>query len=152
MRSSPSPLVVDYQDAREMYAKFLRAYGFVVAEARDGFEAVALASEVVPDVILMDLGLPRLDGWEATKAIKRNMQTSGIPVIAVTAYGDPESRQRAIAAGCASVIQKPADPLELLSIVNLTLGAMASVQNQECADRQATVPRSIIPIASRAQE
>ena len=79
--SEPLVLVVDdYQDAREMYAEYLKASGFRVAEARTGIEAVAKAREVNPDCILMDLSLPGIDGWEATRQLKADPSTRHIPV------------------------------------------------------------------------
>ena len=76
--NSPRPLVLvvdDYQDAREMYAEYLEFSGFRVAEAKDGREAVDKAFALAPDVILMDLSLPVLDGWEATRLIKADART-----------------------------------------------------------------------------
>ena len=73
MMASAEPLVLvvdDYQDAREMYAEYFKASGFRVAEARTGIEAVAKARELLPDCILMDLSLPGIDGWEATRQLK----------------------------------------------------------------------------------
>ncbi len=72
---APRPLVLvvdDYQDAREMYAEYLGAFGFAVAEAESGDEAVAKALELLPDAIVMDLSLPGMDGWTATRTLKTN--------------------------------------------------------------------------------
>ncbi len=79
-------IVDDYQDAREMYAEYLKASGFRVAEARTGFEAVAKARELKPDVVLMDLSLPGIDGWEATRQLKADQSTMHIPVVAITGH------------------------------------------------------------------
>ena len=85
--AEPLVLVVDdYQDAREMYAEYLKASGFRVEEARTGLEAVSKAREVKPDCILMDLSLPGIDGWEATRQLKADHSTCHIPVVAITGH------------------------------------------------------------------
>ena len=90
--SRPLVLVVDdYQDAREMYAESLGACGFSVAEAETGDEAVAKAFELVPDAIVMDLSLPGMDGWTATRTLKTDARTRAIPV--VVAYGQRAHRR-----------------------------------------------------------
>jgi two-component system cell cycle response regulator DivK len=123
----PSVLIVeDFDDAREMYAAYLRFSGFRVLEARDGLEAVAVASRFRPDLIVMDLALPRLNGWDATRQIKGNPSTSEAPIIALTAYSDPESHARAFAAGCLAVCPKPCDPDELVSTICAALGGTAA--------------------------
>ena len=97
----PLVLVVDdYQDAREMYAEYLKASGFRVAEARTGIEAVAKARELQPDCILMDLSLPGIDGWEATRQLKADKSTTHIPVIAITGHASELASRDAHAAGC----------------------------------------------------
>jgi CheY-like chemotaxis protein len=78
-------VVDDYPDCREMYATYLAMVGFKVLKARDGAEALQLARDFVPDVILMDLSLPDIDGWEATRRLKQDAATRDIPVIALTA-------------------------------------------------------------------
>ena len=83
----PLVLVVeDFQDAREMYALYLGYEGFGVIQAKDGFEALKLAGEQLPDLILMDLALPGMDGWEATRRIKDDPRTRHIPVVALTGH------------------------------------------------------------------
>src|SRR5262249_15295979 len=83
----PLILVVDdYQDAREMYAEYLQFSGFRVAEARNGNEAVDQAFALKPDLILMDLSLPGMDGWEATRQLKADERTRNIPVVALTGH------------------------------------------------------------------
>ena len=84
-QNAPLILVVDdYQDAREMYAEYLQFSGFRVAEARNGNEAVEQAFALLPDLILMDLSLPGMDGWEATRVLKADQRTKQIPVVALT--------------------------------------------------------------------
>lgn len=113
MAKAPEPLVLvvdDYQDAREMYSQYLQASGFRVAEARTGLEAVARAHELKPDCILMDLSLPGIDGWEATRQLKADATTTHIPVIAITGHASELASRDARAAGCASFVLKPALP------------------------------------------
>jgi two-component system, cell cycle response regulator DivK len=107
-------LVEDYEDARSMYGQYLLLCGFRVALAADGFEAIERASELLPDLILMDLSLPRLDGWEATRRLRRDGRTRHIPVVAITAHVIKEASDRARRAGCCDVIFKPCAPDDLV--------------------------------------
>ena len=117
----PILIVDDYQDAREMYAEYLKASGFRVAEARTGIEAVAKARELGPDCILMDLSLPGIDGWEATRQIKADQKTTGIPVVAITGHASELASRDAKAAGCASFVLKPALPDAVVAEVRKAL-------------------------------
>jgi two-component system cell cycle response regulator DivK len=111
--NAPHPLVLvvdDYQDAREMYSQFLQASGFRTVEARTGVEAVAKARALKPDCILMDLSLPGIDGWEATRQLKADSSTTQIPVIAITGHASELASRDARAAGCAAFVLKPALP------------------------------------------
>ncbi len=113
MTNATTPLILvvdDYQDAREMYSQYLKASGFRVAEARTGIEAVAKARELKPDCILMDLSLPGIDGWEATRQIKADHKTTGIPVVAITGHASEIAMRDPRAAGCVSFVLKPALP------------------------------------------
>jgi len=97
----PLVLVVDdYDDAREMYAESLLVSGFRVAEAADGAQAVELARSLSPDVILMDLSLPGVDGWEATRQLKADARTQHIPVVALTGHALSSAIDAAREAGC----------------------------------------------------
>src|SRR5947207_12298977 len=105
MTQPDSPLILvvdDYQDAREMYAEYLQFSGFRVAEARNGNEAVAQAFSLQPDLILMDLSLPGMDGWEATKVLKADERTRHIPVVALTGHALAGASEGARKAGCDS--------------------------------------------------
>jgi two-component system, cell cycle response regulator DivK len=114
----PLVLVVDdYDDAREMYAESLTVSGFRVAQAADGLRAVELAQELTPDVILMDLSLPGLDGWEATRRIKADARTSHIPVVALSGHAMSNALERARQAGCDGFVVKPALPDEVIAEV-----------------------------------
>jgi CheY-like chemotaxis protein len=127
MSQSSQPLVLvvdDYQDAREMYAEYLKASGFRVVEARTGLEAVAKARELLPDCILMDLSLPGIDGWEATRQLKADKQTTQIPVVAITGHASELASRDARAAGCTSYVLKPALPDAVVAEVRRALMAI----------------------------
>lgn len=114
-RVTPLVLVVDdYEDAREMYAEYLLVSGYRVAMARDGREAIAEAIALLPDVVLMDLSLPGLDGWEATRQLKANPLTRHIPVVALTGHALSNAAEGARAAGCDAFVLKPCLPDEVL--------------------------------------
>lgn len=102
-------VVEDEMMNRDMIARRLAWEGYAVSVATNGEEAIAAALELAPDLILMDLGLPRLDGWEATRQLKALAQTSTIPIIALSAYALSEDRDRALAAGCDEFEIKPVE-------------------------------------------
>src|SRR5919202_5102665 len=96
----PLVLVVeDYQDSREMYSAYLQFSGYRVAEATNGLEAIEKTLELMPDIILMDLALPRMDGWEATRRLKLDDRTSHIPIVALTGHALPGHSEGALQAG-----------------------------------------------------
>jgi CheY-like chemotaxis protein len=128
-------LVEDYSDAREMYAAFLKVSGFRVVEARNGVEAVDKGTRLRPDIILMDLALPGLDGWEATRRLKEDQRTHDIPVIALTGHALAGHAARAQRAGCDSFMAKPCLPEALLVEIKRVLSLKAS------ASRRADPPR-----------
>jgi CheY-like chemotaxis protein len=103
-------VVEDYPDAREMYVEYLKFSGFRVAEARNGVEALDRAFELHPDVILMDLALPRMDGWEATRRLKTDARTQSIPVVALTGHALAGHVEGAKEAGCDVFVSKPCLP------------------------------------------
>jgi two-component system, cell cycle response regulator DivK len=108
MTSKPRVLIVDdYPDGREMVSEYLRYLGFPVNEAQDGQEAIALAESWSPDIILMDLQMPGLDGWEVTRRLKADARTKNILVVALTAHALTREVQAARDAGCDAVIPKP---------------------------------------------
>ena len=109
--AGPLVLVVeDYQDAREMYAAYLQFSGFRVAEATNGLEAIEKTLELCPDIILMDLALPKMDGWEATRRLKMDERTRHIPVVALTGHALAGHAEGARQAGCDSFVTKPCLP------------------------------------------
>jgi len=103
-------VVDDYDDAREMYAEYLEFIGYQVHTARDGQEAVQCARDYQPDVILMDLSLPVLSGWDATRQLKQDERTRNIPVMALTGHVLGTHTQKALEAGCDAFVPKPALP------------------------------------------
>jgi two-component system cell cycle response regulator DivK len=117
MSTEQGPLILvvdDYEDAREMYAEYLRFSGFRVAEARNGNEALEQAFALKPDLILMDLSLPGMDGWEATRQLKADERTRGIPVVALTGHALAGASEGARKAGCDSFVTKPCLPDDLV--------------------------------------
>ena len=124
-QNAPLILVVDdYQDAREMYAVYLQFSGFRVAEARNGNEAVTQAFSLRPDLILMDLSLPGMDGWEATRLLKADDRTKHIPVVALTGHALAGASEGAKKAGCDSFVTKPCLPDDLVVEVRRMLSAV----------------------------
>jgi len=108
-------LVEDNEMNRDMLSRRLIRKGYEIAIAVDGAEAVVLARTLLPDLILMDMSLPVIDGWEATRQIKADANTKGIPVIALTAHAMAEDQQRAMDAGCDDYDTKP---IELARLIN----------------------------------
>jgi CheY-like chemotaxis protein len=107
-------IVEDYEDARQMYAEYLEFAGFRVAEARNGVEAIERTRQLRPNLVLMDLSLPAMDGWQATERLKADEQLRHIPIIALTAHALSEELERAKRAGCDGVIAKPCLPETLV--------------------------------------
>jgi two-component system cell cycle response regulator DivK len=114
-------VVEDARDNRTIAELILRSAGHTVVSVGDGASAVGVAASSHPDAILMDLSLPRLDGWEATRRLKSNPATRDIPVIAFTAHTLPSDIERARAAGCATVIAKPFEIDFFLAQINALL-------------------------------
>jgi two-component system, cell cycle response regulator DivK len=110
-------VVEDYDDTRAMLRRILERKGFRVVEATNGREAVELAAVERPDLILMDLDLPILDGIEATNRIRRMGELRGVPIVAVTAYPMSYTRVRAFAQGCDEYVEKPFDPADVEQVL-----------------------------------
>lgn len=119
--STPPCLLIVEDDAhtRELYAEYLTFSGFRVETARDGFEAIGKAVALHPDIIIMDLLMPRLDGWEAARRLKALSRTARIPIVALSVMH--LSRESARAAGCDGFLAKPCLPDMLLCEVRLLL-------------------------------
>jgi CheY-like chemotaxis protein len=114
-------LVEDSLPNRDMLTRRLQRRGFTVCSAVDGPSGVAMAASEMPDVILMDVALGAMDGWEATRRIKANPQTTGIPIIALTAHALATDRDRSVEVGCADFDTKPVDLARLLGKIQATL-------------------------------
>jgi CheY-like chemotaxis protein len=115
-------LVEDNEMNRDMLSRRLVRNGFEVVMAVDGGQGVAMAASEKPDLILMDMSLPVMDGWEATRRVKADAATSTIPVIALTAHALVEDREKAKAAGCDDFDTKPVELPRLLEKINRLLG------------------------------
>lgn len=116
-------LVEDNEMNRDMLSRRLERKGFAVHVAADGREAIDRARDVLPDIILMDLSLPELDGWEATRILKAGDDTRGIPIIALTAHAMSGEKERALSAGCDDYDTKPVDLPRLLAKIERHTGA-----------------------------
>jgi two-component system, cell cycle response regulator DivK len=115
IKSRPLVLLVeDYDDTREMYRDYLEFCGFEVATACDGVEAVEKATALLPDVILMDLSLPIMDGWEATRRLKSSPETAALKIIALSAYPASTGGSSVQEPGCDDFIAKPCLPPDLV--------------------------------------
>jgi CheY-like chemotaxis protein len=114
-------LVDDFEDNRAMYAQFLTFSGFRVAEAANGKEALAKAAELMPDLVVMDLSLPVMDGWEATRRLKGDERTRGIPVLALTGHALGRHSEGARDAGCDGFVTKPCLPEDLVTEIRRML-------------------------------
>jgi CheY-like chemotaxis protein len=114
-------LVDDYPDAREMYSEYLDFSGFEVVEAANGMEALQRAIDEKPDIILMDLSLPVMDGWEATRRLKADSRTADIPVVALTGHALAGISEGAKRAGCDSFVTKPCLPEDLVKEIRKIL-------------------------------
>lgn len=114
-------VVEDYQDAREMYAAYLQFSGYRVAEATNGLEAIEKTLELMPDIILMDLALPKMDGWEATRRLKLDERTKHIPIVALTGHALAGHAEGARLAGCDAFVTKPCLPDALVTEIERML-------------------------------
>jgi two-component system, cell cycle response regulator DivK len=147
MREAPetddgaSILVVDdYADNRQMYAELLAYTGYRVTEARDGAEAIAMAHQVMPDLIIMDLSLPVIDGWEATRRLKADERTRHILIVALTGHA-PEGltghSESALDAGCDALLTKPCSPDALLMLLEEMIARRQGVRKAPARPRGA---------------
>jgi two-component system cell cycle response regulator DivK len=116
-------LVDDCPDAREMYAEYLEFSGFEVVQAGNGMEALERAVDSAPDIILMDLSLPVMDGWEATRRLKADARTASIPVVALTGHELVGLLERACNVECDGLVTKPCLPEDLLQEIRRMLEA-----------------------------
>ena len=114
----PIVVVDDDRDAREMLSEYLAFCGFAVHQAEDGREAIDVAERVRPAVILIDLMMPRMDGWEAARRLKTDASTRNITIVAVSACTKPGDQERARRVGCDEFVCKPVDLEYLAGLVN----------------------------------
>ena len=119
-------LVEDNEMNRDMLTRRLQRQGFEVCCAPDGPSGVAMAESERPDLILMDVALGEMDGWEATQLIKARPSTAGIPIIALTAHALASDRDKSIEVGCVDFDTKPIDMPRLLQKINTCLGQAAA--------------------------
>jgi CheY-like chemotaxis protein len=116
-------LVEDNQMNRDMLSRRLARKGYEVAIAVDGQQGIEMARSETPDLILMDMSLPVLDGWEATRQLKSAPETEAIPIIALTAHAMAGDREKAVAAGCNDYDTKPIEMPRLLEKIERLLNA-----------------------------
>jgi CheY-like chemotaxis protein len=119
-------LVEDNEMNRDMLGRRLQRHGFTLCFAVDGPQGIAKAAEELPDLILMDIALGAMDGWEATRQIKSNGKTARIPIIALTAHALASDRDKSVEVGCADFDTKPVDLPRLLGKINTCLANGAS--------------------------
>ncbi|MGE5547672.1 MAG: response regulator [Solirubrobacterales bacterium] len=122
----PKVLIVeDNEMNRDMLSRRLARKGYAVVIAVDGEEGVAMAASEAPDIILMDMSLPKIDGWEATRRIKADERLKAVPVIALTAHAMTSDRDKALAAGCDDYDTKPVELPRLLEKIEKLLGGVS---------------------------
>lgn len=123
MRTGTILLVEDHEDNRNIYRTILEHSGFRVVVAVDGREGIRLAGQEEPDLILLDIDIPLVDGLEVARRLKDNVYTSDIPIVALTAYAQSEDRARAEEAGFDGYLTKPVAPREVVAEVRRFLSA-----------------------------
>jgi len=116
-------LVEDNEDNVTVYRTILEHSGYHVLEARNGEDGVRMAREEHPDLVLMDISIPVLDGWEATRILKADESTRDIPVVALTAHALERDRVRAQEVGCDAYLTKPIEPRRVVEEVRRLLGS-----------------------------
>ena len=125
-------LVEDSVENRDMLTRRLQRRGFTVCSAADGFTGVAMSVSERPDVILMDVALGEMDGWQATRLIKSDLRTSNIPIIALTAHALASDREKSVAVGCADFDTKPVDLARLMGKIQACLASATEGKAQLC--------------------
>lgn len=120
--SRPILLVEDDEDCRTLYRLALEYFGYRVVEAADGADGLAAARINIPGLVIMDLSLPRMDGWSALRELRADPATAGVPALALTGHVTEVDRQRAHAAGFDAFLAKPVPPSEVLDHVRRIVG------------------------------
>ena len=124
-------LVEDNTDNRIIYRRALEHFGYAVLEALDGEEAIRIARESLPDLILMDISIPRVSGWEVTRILLSEDATRQIPIIALTAHALPQDRARGAEVGFARYLTKPIEPRRVIEeIERVMAGRIVSSETQ----------------------
>src|SRR5439155_24424867 len=139
-------VVEDDATMQKMALKILRSRGFACESAPNGRAAVAMAATLKPSLILMDLSLPEMNGWEATRALKADPALAKIPVVAITAHAMVGDRETALAAGCVECLTKPYELEDLIALVERSVGPDVRHAYVACETKQ--MPRSV-PAAIR---
>lgn len=119
-RATASPLVLvvdDVEDNRDLYAQYLRFAGYRVEQAASGFEALIKVPALQPDLIVMDLSMPGMDGCETTRRLKADPASRRTPIIALTGHSADHSKTEAMEAGCAGYLTKPCLPEDLVAVI-----------------------------------
>ena len=114
-------IVEDNELNMKLFNDLLESRGYAVIQTRNGMEALDLARAHMPDLILMDLSLPRMDGWTATRTLRGDAATAQIPVVALTAHASAEDRERALGAGCSDYLTKPVERGQLVRAIRKNL-------------------------------
>lgn len=127
-------IVDDCGDAVEMYCQYFELEGYETIMAANGEEALTRAKEFRPDVILMDLSMPVVDGYSATQTLKEDPETRHIPVVALSGHVMAQHRARAKEAGCDTLVPKPVQPQRLGAKIRSLLQASSSTARRESAD------------------
>jgi CheY-like chemotaxis protein len=110
-------IIEDNENNLYMMRFIVNKLGHAVMEARDGASGVALAREKIPDLILMDIQLPVMDGYTATRRIREEESLASVPIIAVTSYAMVGDKEKALAAGCTDYVEKPIDPASFIKVM-----------------------------------
>lgn len=121
-------LIEDNEDNRTVYRTILEHFGYRVIEGRNGEDGIRMARETIPDLILMDISIPVIDGWEATRILKSDSSTSHIPIIALTAHALATDRAKAQEVGCDGYLAKPCEPRRVVAEVEHFIGGGREVR------------------------
>ena len=147
--------IEDNLQNRRLVRKLLRLNGYEMLEAEDGLQGIAMVASERPDLILMDINLPGIDGMEATARLKSSPELRHIPIVAVTAAAMRGDRERIMASGCDAYMQKPIDNQQLMDIVRSYIGAGAPVEAPAMRVRESAAPTPVkapqpVPVMSVA--
>ena len=145
-------IVEDSFANRDMLTRRLQRRGFTVCSAADGSTGVAMSVSEMPDVILMDVALGEMDGWQATRFIKADARTARIPVIALTAHALASDREKSVEVGCGDFDTKPVDLTRLLGKIERCLTSAAAGQTPSNIDRKLARPEHIEGVACYVED